>query len=411
MTSVVDRFIRYAKINTQSELFSPSIPSTAAQFDLAKVLVAELKEIGLSDAVLDEKCYIMATLPANTDRPVPTIGLVGHMDTSPDMAGKDVKPQFVEYQGGDIVLNKEQNVILSPKDFPELNQYVGKTLITTDGTTLLGADDKAGVAEIMTALEYLVQHPEIKHGKIRVGFTPDEEVGKGADYFDVKAFGADFAYTLDGGAIGELEYETFNAAQAVVTIQGLNVHPGSAKDVMKNAILIGAEFNDLLPVQMRPEFTEKYEGFFHVTHFTGTVEDAKLIYIIRDHDRSKFEQKKELFNSAVVWINRKYGDGTVKADIVDQYYNMREKIEPVIHIVETAKQAMLDLGIEPKIGPIRGGTDGARFSYMGLPTPNLFTGGMNYHGKYEYIPVFAMDKAVEVILKILDAYTRNEKRA
>jgi tripeptide aminopeptidase len=387
-------------------MFSEATPTTPIQFDLAKVLAAELKEIGMSDVTLDKNCYVMATLPANTDKKLPTIGFAAHMDTSPDMSGKDVKPQFVDYQGGDIILNKSSHVVLSPVDFPVMKECIGKILITTDGTTLLGADDKAGIAEIMTAMEYLIEHPEIKHGKIRVGFTPDEEVGKGADHFDVKAFDADFAYTLDGGACGELEYETFNAAQAVVNIQGRNVHPGVAKDAMKNAILIGTEFNDLLPVQMRPEYTAGYEGFFHLIMFNGTVEETRLIYIIRDHDQAKFEQKKSFCHTAAAFINEKYGADTVKVEINDQYYNMREKIEPVMHIVDTAKQAMIELGIKPIIGPVRGGTDGSRFSFMGLPTPNIFTGGLNAHGKYECIPVDAMDKAVEVILKIIDMYAK-----
>lgn len=406
MTKVVDRFIRYVKIHTTSDMFSETTPTSSIQLDLAKVLAAELKEIWLEDVTMDENGYVMATLPANTDKRLPVIGFAAHMDTSPDMSGKDVKPQFVEYQGGDIVLNREKGIVLSSENFPELQRYIGKTLITTDGTTLLGADDKAGIAEIMTAMETLVQHPEIPHGKIRVGFTPDEEVGKGADHFDVKTFGADFAYTVDGGSVGELEYETFNAAQAVVNVQGRNVHPGVAKDVMKNAILIAAEYNDLLPIQMRPEYTAGYEGFYHVIRFNGTVEETRLIYIIRDHDRKKFEQKKAFCQTAADFMNQKYGAGTVEVEITDQYYNMREKIEPVMHIVDTAKQAMIDLGIEPKIGPVRGGTDGSRFSFMGLPTPNIFTGGLNAHGKYEYIPVDAMDQAVAVILKIIELYTK-----
>lgn len=407
MSKLIERFIRYVKIDTQSDHNSASTPSTAKQFDLARRLVDELREIGLQDVTLDENCYIMATLPANIDKDVPTIGLVAHMDTSPDTSGANVNPQFVEnYDGGDILLNKEKNVLLSVRDFPELKQYAGQTLITTDGTTLLGADDKAGVAEIVTAVEYLAAHPEIKHGRIRVGFTPDEEVGRGADLFDVKKFDADFAYTVDGGDLGQLEYENFNAAGAQVLIQGRNVHPGSAKDKMINAVLVGMEFNALLPVNERPEFTDGYEGFFHIMQFEATVEEAQMRYIIRDHDREKFEAKKQLMAQAADFMNAKYGRKVVDLKIRDQYFNMKELILPVMHTVETARKAMLELEIEPLIHPIRGGTDGARLSYMGLPTPNIFTGGHNFHGKYEYIPVESMEKAVQVILKIVQSYAQ-----
>ena len=370
-------------------------------------MVKELKEIGLSDVQVDKYGYVMATLPSNTDKTVPVIGFLAHMDTAPDMSGKDVKPQIFEnYHGEDLILNKENNVTISVKDFPEIKKYKGQTIITASGDTLLGADDKAGITEIMTAMEYLVQHPEIKHGEIKVAFTPDEEIGKGVDYFDVKKFGADYAYTMDGGAIGELEYENFNAAGIAIQIQGNNIHPGNAKGKMMNAILIAAELNDMLPIEQRPELTDGYEGFFHIIRFFGTVETAEIHYIIRDHDRQKFEQKKELIKEVISFINKKYHPETAKYKLEDQYYNMREKVEPVYHIVEQAKQAMIELGITPDIKPIRGGTDGARLSYMGLPCPNLFTGGHNYHGKHEFIPLESMEKAVEVILKIVELSTK-----
>lgn len=407
MTNVVEKFLRYVKIDTQSLMDQPTFPSTQKQFDLANLLVAELKQMGLEEVTLDENGYVMATLPATTDRSLPVIGLIAHMDTSQDYSGANVKPRFVrKYDGGDIVLNAEENVVLSPAEFPELLDYVGQELITTDGTTLLGADDKAGVAEILTAVEYLAQHPEMEHGKIRVGITPDEEIGHGADRFDVQKFGADFAYTVDGGEIGSLEYENFNAAMARVTIQGRGVHPGSAKNKMINAALVGIELNEMLPVNMRPEYADGYEGFFHLWRFTAEVDHAEMIYLIRDHNRDLYEEKKHLLKSAAQYLNEKYPAGTVDLLIKDQYFNMKEKIVPVMHIIETAKQAMREVGIEPHEVPIRGGTDGARLSFMGLPCPNLFTGGHNFHGRYEFIPTHSMQKAVEVILKIVELYAR-----
>ena len=398
------RFLRYISIDTQSSEESETTPSTAKQFDLAKVVKSEMEALGLKDVSLDDKCYLMGTLPSNTDKKIPVIGFLSHFDTSPDMSGANVKPQIIEnYNGGDILLNKE--LTLSPALFPELKEHIGHTLITTDGTTLLGADDKAGIAEIMTAVEYLVQHPEIKHGTIKIGFTPDEEIGRGVDFFDVKKFSADFAYTMDGGGSGELEYENFNAAKLVVKVQGRNVHPGYAKDKMINAMLVAIEFNEMLPVNMRPEFTEGYDGFYHLTHMEGTVENATLVYIVRDHDRKKFETKKSLAVETAKFINTKYGEEICKAELTDQYYNMREMVEPVYHVVETARQAMEAVGVFPKIQPIRGGTDGARLSFMGLPCPNIFAGGMNFHGKFEYVSLDVMNQATEVILKILEMYT------
>lgn len=407
MSKVVERFIKYAKIDTKSDPESPSCPSTDKQLNLAKVLVEELNEIGLQDVSLDDNGYVMATLPSNIDKEVPTIGFIAHMDTSPSMSGENVNPQFVEnYDGNDIVLNKENNVVLSPKDFPDLRNYIGKTLITTDGTTLLGADDKAGIAEIVTAMEYLVKNPDIKHGTVKVGFTPDEEIGRGADKFDVAKFDADLAYTLDGGPVGELEYENFNAAGVKITVNGRNVHPGSAKNKMIHSTEIAMELNSMLPENEKPQYTEHYEGFIHLVGIKGDVEETRLEYIIRDHDKDKFEKKKEIMENAAKYLNVKYGDNTVIAVIKDSYYNMKEKILPVMHIVETAKQAMEQVGIEADIKPVRGGTDGARLSYMGLPCPNIFAGGHNFHGKYEYIPTFAMEKAVEVVLKIVELYSR-----
>jgi len=404
MPSVIERFIRYLKIDTQSARQSKTFPSTLKQLNLAKLLKEELIELGLTDTSVDEYGYVTATLPGNTDKKgLPVVGFLAHMDTSPDLSGENVTPQFIEnYDGGTVVLNKEKNILMSPEEFPALKKYIGKTLITTDGTTLLGADDKAGVAEIMTAVEYLLDHPEIKHGTIKIGFTPDEEVGRGVDHFDVDAFGADFAYTVDGGEAGEVQFENFNAAGAEVTIHGRNVHPGKAKLKMRNALLIGMEFNELLPVFQRPEFTEKYEGFFHLFQFGGTVEEATMTYIIRDHDRRKFEDMKALMQQCADFINEKYGDKIIDLNLEDQYYNMREKVEPHPKIMEIAVQAVKDVGLEPKIDPVRGGTDGSRLSYMGLPTPNLFTGGHYYHGKYEFIPTFAMHKAVETLVRIAE---------
>lgn len=399
--SVVERFVRYVKVFTQSDHDSNTFPSTARQFDLARILVDELNDLGLVDVYLDESGYVYGTLPATTTAPAPVIGFIAHMDTSPDLSGENVDPQMVNYKGGDIVLNQEQGIILSPREFPDLEKYVGKTLITTDGTTLLGADDKAGVAEIMAALEYLAANPNIQHGVIKVGFTPDEEVGHGADRFDVERFAADFAYTLDGGEIGELQYENFNAAAAKIKIQGRSVHPGTAKNKMINASLVAIELNNLLPADQRPENTEKYEGFYHLTQFNGDVETAELKYLIREHDRPMFEAMKKNLADIVAGLNQKYGDNRVTLELKDSYYNMREQIEPVMHVIELARSAIEAVGVKPLVIPIRGGTDGSRLSYMGLPCPNIFTGGHNAHGRYEYIPVFAMEKAVDVILQIV----------
>lgn len=410
MTNVVDRFVKYAKVYTTSAFDTGTFPSTSRQFDLAKLLVKEMKEIGLHDVELDDKGYIYATLPANTTEKIPTIGFIAHMDTSPETPGENVSPQFVRnYDGGDIVLNKKLNIVLSPKDFPELLKYVGQDIITADGTTLLGADDKAGIAVILTAMEHLIQHPEIKHGRIRIGFTPDEEIGHGADFFDVKKFNADFAYTIDGGELGELEYECFNACMVKVHIQGRSVHPGSAKNQMVNAIELAHRFHGMLPAAERPEYTEKYEGFYHLYQVTAEVEEATLVYIIRDHDRGIFENRKAVFMNAVEYMNMVAGSERVKVELVEQYKNMKEVILPKMHVVDTAKQAMEELGIKPKIGPIRGGTDGARLSYQGLPTPNLFAGGHNFHGKYEYLPISSLEKAVQVVLKVLSLYAENPK--
>ena len=402
MSKVAERFLKYAKYETTSSEHSNTCPSTDCQMVFANDLVNELNEIGLKDATLDENGYITAVLESNLNKNVPTIGFIAHMDTSPDMEGKGVKPQIVKnYDGEDIVLNSTEKIILSPKDFPEVKSYIGKDLITTDGTTLLGADDKAGIAEIVTAIELLIQNPEIPHGTIKIAFTPDEEIGRGADHFQVESFNADFAYTVDGGPIGELEYENFNAAGAKINIQGRNVHPGSAKNKMINSMLIAIELNNMLPVNERPEYTDNYEGFYHLVGIEGSVENTTLEYIIRDHNRDNFEAKKSMLTNTVNFLNNKYRN-IITLDLNDQYYNMKEKIEPVMHIVNTAKKAMEEVGVKPIISPIRGGTDGARLSYMGLPCPNLFTGGHNFHGKYEYIPIFAMDKAVDVILKIIE---------
>jgi tripeptide aminopeptidase len=408
MTEVLDRFLRYVKINTRSDEFIlDRTPTTDVQWDLARLLEKELMELGLQDVALNEQCFLTATLPANTDKKLPVIGFLAHIDTSPDFNGEGVKPQIIEnYDGGDIPLKGKAGMLLSPKEFPDLLNYVGQTLITTDGTTLLGADDKSGVSEIITAMAFLLAHPEIKHGKIRVAFTPDEETGMGITHFDVKAFGADFAYTLDGGKLGELEFENFNASQATVTVHGKSVHPGDAKGVLVNAQLVFMEFNAMLPVEQRPEFTAGREGFFHLLKTAeGGVEQAKGFYLIRDHDAHKFEVKEQLMRDAADFINRKYGAGTVEVNIKEQYRNMREKLEPVFHVVETAQQALQELGIQPIVNPIRGGTDGAQLSYRGLPTPNLFTGGHNFHGPYEFANVETMEKAVQVIIRIIELYT------
>ena len=399
MENIVDKFIRYAKIETTSDFYSETSPTTAVQFDLAKQLVKELTEIGLTEIELTEQCYVYATLPENTDRKLPVMGLIAHMDTAPDCSGKGVAPQIVEnYDGKAIALNA--SVSLDPQEFPELLHYVGETLIVTDGNTLLGADDKAGIAEIMSALEYLTEHPEIKHGKIRIGFTPDEEVGKGADHFDVAKFGADFAYTMDGGARGELEYESFHAADAFVRIAGKSVHPGSAKNKMINAANVACEFHALLPVAERPEHTEGREGFFMLHEIRGGIEQAEMRYLIRDHSREEFTRRKEVMQQAADYLNQKY-DGRIQLELKDSYYNMREKIEPVMWIVDLAKAAIEAEGMTPLIQPIRGGTDGSRLSYMGLPCPNIFAGGLNFHGRYEYLPVKSLEKGRDVILRLV----------
>ena len=402
MESVIDRFLRYIQIDTESARKSDTFPSTLKQLNLAKLLVQELLGLGLSDAAMDGYGYVTATLPANMDDSgLPVVGFLAHMDTSPDFSGEDVKAQFIEnYDGSKVVLNAEKGIIMDPVEFPDLLKYVGKTLITTDGTTLLGADDKAGIAAIMTAVETLLEHPEIKHGTLKIGFTPDEEVGSGVDHFDVEKFDADFAYTVDGGEVGEVQYENFNAAGAELTIHGRNVHPGKAKLKMRNALLIGMELNDLLPVFERPEFTDKYEGFYHLFEVNGTVEEATMTYIIRDHDREKFEAKKRLIQQAVDFINAKYEAKVIDLRLEDQYYNMREMVEPHPEIMDIAVRAIQAVGLEPIIEPVRGGTDGSRLSYMGLPTPNVFTGGHYAHGKYEFVPTFAMEKAVEALVKI-----------
>lgn len=400
---LIKRFISYVTVDTQSDPKSETTPSTEKQWDLARKLAKELETIGMEDVSIDDNSYIMATLPSNVDKEVPTIGFISHFDTSPDFSGKNVKPQIHEnYLGGDILLNKEENIVLSPEYFEDLRQYTGQTLITTDGTTLLGADDKAGVCEIVTAMEYLIQHPEIKHGKIRVGFTPDEEIGRGAHKFDVKKFGADWAYTMDGSQIGELEYENFNAAGVEITIKGKIVHPGYAKGKMINSMYIATEFINSLPRMETPEHTEGYQGFFHLTQIEGDVDKTKLEYIIRDHDRKHFEARKEVMMKLTEDINSRYDHDVVFTEIKDQYYNMREKIEPVMHIVDIAEKAMKELHIKPHIKAIRGGTDGSQLSYKGLPCPNIFAGGHNFHGRYEYVPVESMIKATEVICKIAE---------
>ncbi len=403
MKSVVERFLSYARIDTQSDENSESTPSTEKQLILARQLVSELEKLGLKDISLDEKGYVMATLEANTkDSKFPVIGLIAHVDTSPDFTAENVNPVIHnKYDGGDIVLNQKENIILSPEDFPEMLNYKGQDIITTDGTTLLGADDKAGVAEIMTAMAWLNEHPEVKHGTVKIAFTPDEEIGRGADHFDVAGFNADYAYTVDGGQFGELEYENFNAALATLHVTGRNVHPGTAKDKMVNSMLPAMEFNALLPSAERPEYTSGYEGFFHLIDMTGNVEKTKLRYLVRDHSMERFNHRKILLEKAADLLKTKYGEKYINLEIKDQYFNMREKIEPVFHIIDRAEKAMLACGVQPIKNPIRGGTDGSRLSYMGLPTPNLFTGGHNFHGRFEYIPIPSMEKAVEVIVKIL----------
>lgn len=400
--TVVDRFLKYVTFATQSDEESGITPSTSGQRVFAEALVKELEALGLEEISLDDNSYLMATLPSNMgDKEVPTVGFISHLDTSPDMSGEGVKPRIVSYAGGDIVLNEAENIVLSPRMFPEMEQYIGQDLIVTDGTTLLGADDKAGVAAIISAVAYLKEHPEIKHGKIRIGFTPDEEIGAGADHFDVEKFGCEFAYTVDGGEIGELEYENFNAAAAKVVFSGRNVHPGTAKDKMVNASLLAVEFASMLPADQRPETTEGYEGFFHLTAMVGSVEQAVLQYIVRDHSRELFEQKKQLLEQITAQLNKKY-PGMVSLEMHDQYYNMREIVEPKKYIVDLASEAMEAVGVKPQIKPIRGGTDGARLSFMGLPCPNLFTGGHNFHGRYEYIPIPSLQKSMETVVKIAE---------
>lgn len=407
MEKILDKFLRYVAVDTMSDPESPSQPSTQKQFNLLNLLCEELKAMGVENVSVDQYGYLMATIPSNIEKDVPAIGFIAHVDSSPDASGADIKPQvFENYDGGDIVINPEKGMKLSPADFPELRRYIGQTIVTTDGTTLLGADDKAGVAEIMCAAEYIMTHPEFKHGEIKIGFTPDEEIGRGVDYFDVAKFGAKYAYTMDGGQIGELEYENFNAAGAKITVQGRNIHPGYAKDKMVNAIILASELNDMLPVWQRPEHTTGYEGFFHIVKFSGVVEEATIQYIIRDHDFKLFEQKKKLLEECVAFMNAKYGEGTFTLEMKDQYYNMRKEVEPHYHIIETAVKAMEEAGIEVDIRPIRGGTDGARLSFMGLPCPNIFAGGHNFHGKFEYVPVESMEKATEVILNILKIYAQ-----
>jgi tripeptide aminopeptidase len=404
MENIQDRFLRYVSVDTQSNEESETQPSAAKEWDLLKMLRDELQSMGV-DVTLDEYGYVMASLPSNIGKDVPAVGFIAHVDTAPDASGANVKPQIIEnYDGGEIPLKGVPGLSLKPSEFPEMLHYVGQTLITTDGTTLLGADDKAGVAEIMQAVQYMVEHPEFKHGPVKIGFTPDEEIGRGVVKFDVKRFGADYAYTMDGGEVGELEFENFNAASAKIHIQGCNVHPGYAKGKMRNAILIGQELNGMLPVMARPEYTEGYEGFFHLISFKGTVEEADFAYIIRDHDRAKFEARKEMMQKVTDFINTKYGEGTATAVIKDQYYNMREQVEPHYHIIDKAVKAMEMAGVKAKIQPIRGGTDGANLSFKGLPCPNIFAGGLNFHGKMEFVPLQSIEKACQVVLNIVSLF-------
>ena len=413
MQHIIDRFVSYVTIDTESDASSNTTPSTAKQWDLANKLVEELKNIGLEDITIDDKAYIMATLPSNVDHEVPTIGFISHFDTTPDFTGANVKPQIIpNYDGKDIILNAEKNIILSPSYFKDLLQYKGQTLITTDGTTLLGADDKAGITEIVTAMEFLIKNPDIKHGKIRIGFTPDEEIGRGAHHFDVEKFGAEWAYTMDGSQVGELEYENFNAAGAKITFKGKSVHPGYAKGKMINSMLIANDFINELPEGETPQETRGYQGFFHVHHLSGSIEETVLELIIRDHNKSKFEKRKELIHKITKKFNKKFakqfGGDIVIAEVNDQYYNMKEKVVPVKHIVNIAETAMRELSIKPIIKPIRGGTDGCQLSYKGLPCPNIFAGGHNFHGKYEYVPVESMQKAVDVIIRIAELTAKGD---
>ena len=404
MENILDRFLRYVAVDTQSDPESENQPSSSKELDLLEMLKNELNDMGV-EATLDEFVYVMASIPANCDKDIPAVGFIAHADTSPDASGANVKPRIIRnYDGKDILLNEESGLALKTADFPELTGYKGQTIVTTDGTTLLGADDKAGIAEIMDAVQYIVTHPDFKHGDIKIGFTPDEEIGRGVVKFDVGKFGARYAYTMDGGKIGELEYENFNAASATVHIQGRNIHPGYAKGKMRNAILIGMELNSLLPIEQRPEYTEGYEGFFHIIGFNGTVEEASFSYIIRDHDIELYENKKKVMEQCVDFINTKYGENTATLEIKHQYYNMRKEVEPHYHIVEKAVKAMEMENIKPIIQPIRGGTDGANLSFMGLPCPNIFAGGHNFHGKLEFVPVESMEKASKVILNIISLF-------
>lgn len=399
MEKIVERFLEYIAVDTKSDPNSKTVPSTKGQLELGKILVEDMKEIGLEDVYQDENGYVYGTLPANTEGDIPTIGFVAHFDTSPDLDGKVTNPQIVDYQGGDIKLNHEYSIKL--EEFPELEALKGQKLITTDGTTLLGADDKAGIVEILDAMEYLIANPEIKHGEIKIGFTPDEEIGRGADLFDVEGFGADFAYTMDGGPLGELQYENFNAGGVDIKIQGKNVHPGTAKDIMVNSAKLAMELDSMLPSVQVPEHTEKYEGFYLLVGINGTVDQTTMSYIIRDHSMEKFQAKKAHIEEVVAFLNKKYGD-IIEMEIKDSYYNMREKIEPHMEIIDLASKSMKDLGIEPDIKPVRGGTDGARLSYMGLPTPNIFTGGYNFHGRFEFISIESMKMASKLIVKIAE---------
>lgn len=405
MSTVTERFLKYVSFDTQSKDEEEQVPSTKKQRVLAEELAEELRKMGASDVRVSENGYVYAAIEATTDRKVPALGFVSHMDTATAMSGANVKPRIVEhYDGGDIVLNEEKKIVMRVKDFPFLPECEGKDLIVTDGTTLLGADDKAGVAEIMTMAARLLGHPEIPHGRILIGFTPDEEVGRGADFFDVEHFGADVAYTVDGGPLGELEYENFNAASGKVLLHGVGIHPGGAKNKMKSALLIGMEFQSLLPAFENPMYTEGYEGFFHLDQFAGDVENAKMEYLIRDHDKAKFEQKKALFEAAGQYLNQKYGEGTVEIKVRDSYYNMKEMLKPHMYLIDIAKAAMEEIGVAPQVSPIRGGTDGARLSYMGLPCPNLCTGGYNFHGKFEFIPIQSMERVVELLLAIVNRF-------
>ena len=403
MEKLIDRFLKYVSFETTSDEESGVTPSTPGQMVLAKYLKEELENLGLQEVFLDENGYLYATLPANTSKQVPVVGFIAHMDTAPDMSGKNVTPRIVQnYDGGDIVLNAAENIVLSPAQFPELKNHVGEDLIVTDGNTLLGADDKAGIAEIISGVEYLMQHPEIEHGKIRIAFNPDEEIGLGAHKFDVERFGCDFAYTFDGGEVGELEFENFNAAAAKLTFTGRNVHPGTAKNKMINSIRVANHFISMLPSHETPEHTEGYEGFYHIIGFSGNVEQTVVNYIIRDHSRERFESRKREFQHLTNKINAEYGEGTLKLELRDQYYNMREKIEPVMYVIDIAKEAMLAAGVEPVVKAIRGGTDGAQLSFKGLPCPNIFAGGMNMHGRFEYVHITSMEKAMKVVVKIAE---------